>query len=366
MALDADSRIYDLAGLRVRVSAPTLVGRSRGFLWFPTLARFGNGTLLATMSTLADVPTNKATARHAWSGDDGRTWSPLNDDAMYGDVNIPLSATEEIILPYYLFPREGGAMGATALLASAASRRLETLDPGMHIAGMPRPQQSHAPEFGICGFVCNGQAVKLNDGSHLTTLYGHFQGDKRYNLVAIVSKDGLNWQFRSIVDGADSPIAGDAGPCESALCRLKDGRLMIVYRVGTALPFGQAWSSDEGKTWTRPVAMSNAFSVQPSLATFADGTLALSGGRHGLFLWLDPTGLGEGRWRRLSLEEHHNMTMPGEPFDIPGQTTAYSEIVRIGPTSMLCIYDRIPFGWAAIPADFPQDNSAWVVRIDLA
>jgi hypothetical protein len=32
---------------------------------------------------------------------------------------------------------------------------------------------------------------------------------------------------------------------------------------------------------------------------------------------------------------------------------------------LLYIYDRIPFGWNAIPADSAETNSVWVVRVAL-
>lgn len=360
----ADSRTYKLRDVTLSVSAPTLVGRSRGYLWFPTLTRFGDGTLLATMSSLADVHNNPALARYAWSGDDGRSWSPLTEPIMYGDVSVLTGPSEAIILPYYLFPRGEKAMGASCLRANAKTRRLYVVEPGVTITGMPRPDQSFEPRLGISGFVCNGQSTRLRDGSWLSTIYGCFAGETRNTLVAITSRDGLNWRFLSIIDDIHTPLPGEPGPCESAQCRLKDGRLMVVYRVGTALPYGQVFSSDEGKTWSKPRAMLNAFSVQPSLATLEDGTLALSGGRWGAYLWIDPSGRGE-RFSRVNLEEHHNLTNPEEAFELPAQSSCYTEVVPVGPRSFLCIYDRIPLSWNAIPEGSPLTNSVWVVRIDL-
>ena len=50
------------------------------------------------------------------------------------------------------------------------------------------------------------------------------------------------------------------------------------------------------------------FSVQPSLAVLPDGLVALSGGRPGLFLWLnpdDPDGTAA-TWRRVDVLANHN------------------------------------------------------------
>src|SRR5262245_22959041 len=62
-------------GFDVSLSAPVLVARSKGYLWFPTLVRLGNDDLLAVMSNYADVHTTTSTSRVAWSGDGGLTWT---------------------------------------------------------------------------------------------------------------------------------------------------------------------------------------------------------------------------------------------------------------------------------------------------
>ncbi|MBM4041519.1 MAG: hypothetical protein FJ290_23710 [Planctomycetes bacterium] len=62
-------------------------------------------------------------------------------------------------------------------------------------------------------------------GEYLTTLYGTFEGDGRYSLVLAESADGFRWRLRAQIAGADCPLEGGEGPCESALCRLADGRI---------------------------------------------------------------------------------------------------------------------------------------------
>ena len=61
------------------------------------------------------------------------------------------------------------------------------------------------------------------------------------------------------------------GPSEAATCRLKDGRLMTIFRLGSGHPYGQVFSRDEGRTWTEPVALKGVFSVQPCLVVLKDG-----------------------------------------------------------------------------------------------
>src|SRR5207244_3261070 len=119
------------------------------------------------------------------------------------------------------------------------------------------------------------QVVKLKNGSYLSTLYGWFKDQKRYALVAAESADGVNWKIRATVADENCKLKGAEGPCEAALARLKDGRLLCVFRLASNVPYGQCFSSDDGKTWTEPASMpADVFSVQPSLVVLPDGAVA--------------------------------------------------------------------------------------------
>ena len=73
---------HTIKGFRVSLSKPVLVARSKGYLWFPTLARLSNGELLATMSNYADAHVKTATASFAWSRDGGLTWTKTVDGVL--------------------------------------------------------------------------------------------------------------------------------------------------------------------------------------------------------------------------------------------------------------------------------------------
>ena len=108
--------------------------------------------------------------------------------------------------------------------------------------------------------------------------------------------------------------------------------------------------------------MKDAFSVQPSLAVLRDGMVVLSGGRPGLYAWVNQDGTGQD-WQRLDIRAHHNATVPKEPILRNDQSSSYTEVVRVGENELLYIYDRIPFGWGTIPRDSKETNSVWVVRL---
>lgn len=127
---------------------------------------------------------------------------------------------------------------------------------------------------------------------------------------------------------------------------------------------GHCFSSDEGRTWTKPAVLSGVFSVQPSLAVMPDGLVVLSGRRPGLFFWLNPEGTAA-TWHKLDVLANHNAHRPEEPIQGEGNTSSYTEVILLDDHHLLCIYDRIPFGWNPIPPASPQTKSVWVVRVAL-
>ena len=251
----------------------------------------------------------------------------------------------------------------------------------VEVTGWPRPDKSFAADLGITGFVFNGQTVADADGKFLATLYGYFEGDSRYSLVMAESCDGFKWRIRSLIAGSDCPLEGPEGPCESAICRLADGRIMCVFRNGSFVPYGQTWSADEGHTWSAPVAMP-AMSVEPSLQALPDGVVALSGGRSGIFVWLNTDGRGV-KWQTLDMVAHHNACLPKADHINPdsrqincgseemfkqgrgGYSSCYTELAALDDQHLLLIYDRLGLSWQAIPDRSDATNSVWVVRLGI-
>lgn len=358
----------ELNGLRVSLSKPVLVARSKGYLWFPTMTRLSGGDLFAVLSTNLDAIVQNRTASVTWSGDGGVTWSPLSSIDPKGDLYVEstlrLPGGDELLYPFNLYPRPGGMGGIYQVVSGQKGNREVLIKQGLTVTGWPRPDRSFNEKLGLSGFGFNGQTLRSKDGCYLATLYGHFKEDRRYSLVLVESCDGIQWKYRTTVAGDDCKLQGDEGPCESAVCRLTDGRLMCVFRLASNVPYGQTFSDDEGRTWTKPVAMANAFSVQPSLTVMSDGKIVLSGGRPGLFLWVNADGSGRD-WQRVDILVHHNATHPEEPIRQPDHTTSYTEVVALDGSHLIYMYDRVPHGWNAIPAASADTNSVWVVRVSL-
>lgn len=351
-----------LNGVKISLSQPVLVARRKGFLWFPTLTKLANGDLLAIMSSYADEHTETSIAYYSWSSDGGLSWSKPIASA-YCEAPLTLANGDVLLLPYYMRPAGDRVMKAPYILCPKGTHEVVLKNEGVSVSGWERPDRSPDPKLKLSGFVFNGQTQQLKDGSYVATLYGNYKDTKRYTLVLAESRDGRDWKIRSTIADENCPLKGEEGPCESALCRLQDGRLMSIFRNASNVPFGQAFSADEGKTWTKPIAMPGVFSVQPSLQTMTDGTVFLSGGRPGLYLWFN--GDKEGRnWESVDLRANHNEFAKGETIENPGKHSSnYTEIVALDDTHLLYIYDRIPNGWSPVSDKSADTNSVWVVRV---
>ena len=105
-----------------------------------------------------------------------------------------------------------------------------------------------------------------------------------------------------------------------------------------------------------------------------NGTLALSTGRMGLFLWLSAGGRGED-WQVVDITAHHNSAMeanhrirtddnPPVPGDPARHTTAYTQLVLLDSSRSLLIYDR--YAGDPVPLDSEERSRIYAlpVRID--
>ena len=356
-----------LEGIEFSLSKPRLVARSHGFLWFPTMTRLSGGELFVNFSTNLDEIVADRTSSVSWSADDGLTWSEPNSIMPKGDLfaetMLRLNNGDEILLPFNLYP-DGKAMRGLHQIVSGkkGERKVTYVDKGLIVSGWPKPDRSFNEKLGLCGFGFNGQGLLGKSGEYLATMYGYFKGEPRYSLVLMESQDGRNWQFRSLIAGSDCQLDGREGPCESQTIRLKDGRLMNIFRLASNVPYGQTFSDDDGRTWTEPKAMKEARSVQPSITMMKDGALVMTGGRPGIFAWINRAGDGKD-WMQVDLQSHHNESHPQEAIQRPDQTTSYTEVAALGDRSVLVIYDRLPNAWKAIPQDSKDNNSVWVVKL---
>jgi hypothetical protein len=290
---------------------------------------------------------------------------------------------------------------ATPAVVVSDSRRREVREvaDGVTIAKLPTPDSDHSigaigedteRRLGIASISLDAQAVRMPDGTWLSAAYAALGGSQIYTSVLLESRDGFAWKLRSVIADVGSGLSTGEAASEPALCRLKDGRLMCVFRTGVG-PYGQTWSADDGRTWSRPVAMAQR-SALPRLLVRRDGAVILLGGRPGIFLWLDRTGTGT-QWEALDLRQHHNARLPDEPIldnDEQhqayggGRSSSYISAAFLDDDTLVVVYDRTAiapfdlsrhrFNEAQAPAapvlgpeepvaDRLQTFSCWIVRV---
>jgi hypothetical protein len=399
-----EGKTYELNGLRVNLSAPVLVGRSANYLWFPKISRLADGELLVHVQVDDDRNWKQERQEILWSDDGGRTWGDARQFPVATAARVLLRSGDLILLPYRLHVTPEGMTGDYGLVPKG-KREVRYVRDGVTITGWPRRPISSDEQVknGQGSFCFDGQAVTLKDGKYLVTMNGWFEQPLARNgfpawdlapgarervktsIVAAESGDGLHWKIRAVIADEHWALAGIEGPNEGTLCRLKDGRLMSVFRsYYSSFPYGASWSSDEGKTWTEPAWTYFAWSVDPRMAVLEDGTVALSGGRPGVLMWLNRDGSGK-QWQVIDLLDHHNAFRPKDPlqrYDPSGSSghffgtpTGYTEIVAVDATHLLCLYDRTPSSstWDdPTPAahrqaeDEAETYSVWAVRATLS
>jgi len=136
---------------------------------------------------------------------------------------------------------------------------------------------------------------ELEDGSYLAAMYGKFAqdtaiisersegvGDQKTRAFVVRSTDqGRTWRFLANVAVPDPKGKDDTeGFDEWHFIRLADGRLLGIIRTGHYTPMVAVWSSDSGRTWTKPKTLPDLgpAGVDPYLLRLSDGRLALAYG----------------------------------------------------------------------------------------
>lgn len=271
------------------------------------------------------------------------------------------------MMPYELWPAapednlNSAASGNLVTLSTTGTLTVET--PNITFCDFPAPLATyHEDELFLHH---TGNILHLPGGQLFTTLYGKFDGDTHFCSFAVVSNDGgFTWFFRSIIATGDDVPDAPEGPNESDTQLLDNGDLICIYRVSSEREFYKSYSWDEGLTWSTPMRLLGMRSVQPRLAKLGNGAIVLTGGRPGLFCWLNADGKGE-TWEQINLGTHHNQLIEStehqfpeafcqaeeawEPYKTPSSSTAYTGIMPWGEDKVIVTYDRLGNGWSGAP-----------------
>ena len=386
--------------LEVKVGEPVLVTSTReadGYMArFPTIAKLATGEVACFFGSTRDAEQPEGNFG-GWcvSTDGGKTWGPRVNRMLSSSSHIQLDDGRLLKLDYHTLtakkddPRNfvtwahwfsDGFRKVESRLVNIRLDRDYILDWSKFD---PHPENFPLEKLKYqVGPYINGSIVKANDGSLLASAYGVFDyrehegypaGQGPWNKVAfrnflLQSRDGgLNWEYYSTIktwedlkldpsNPAERPEKTWTGPSETSVVRLNDGRLFSVFRTEGAASV--TYSSDDGKTWTKPVDLyaigglgpkGGICGVEPRLLLLSNGVLALaSGGGHndypGRQLWIAFSLDGKGeRWT------HHALI--GDPTK-PNHTS-YPDIVEVEPGKLLYVYDE------------DSSNELWCVPIEV-
>ena len=372
-------KFYEFDDFGFEISTPSLVGRGEGHFWFPTIHPVGGKDVLCEVVLSADEAQGEWPASLFLSRDSGDTWSHAADFENYGHTSAKHGEREVLLMPFETWPLEKGdkrnAKASGTIINVTDDGTVTTERAPMKFLGFPKDFAGyHEDEL----FLLNGgNILNLSDGLLFTTVYGKYADEEKESVWCLTSKDGgLTWEHLSrVASWRDTPGAKE-GPNESATVKLAGGGLMCIYRIGGGRDqlFHRSVSTDEGRTWSKPEPIPNAWSVQPRLTSIGDDLVLLAGGRPGLFLWVCAD--GEGRdWHRISLAAHHNelygdsslhyeeVVCTGEERVDPTQTTSYTGLEAIGPDEAILCYERLANGWQPAPGPWGTESAVFTVRI---
>ena len=209
-----------------------------------------------------------------------------------------------------------------------------------HEMSTQTPKASFYPVF-------DKKMLELDNGDLLATMYGVLEGDTQYRTMIVRSSDqGCSWRYQSTVAyDADDPnpeFAGDwDGYCEPSLTLLPDGQLMCIMRTegGTPpyKPLYTAWSSDLGKTWTKPrLTQPPLKNISPTLAVLDNGVVACIYGRPGIHVVFS-TDQGHTWTNRVTFTNLGTLWLAKDRSEGRSSICGMGDMIKVGPNKLLAI-----------------------------
>ena len=269
------------------------------------------------MPTDVEAPTG-GRAMLIRSTDAGVTWSrpktiidtPWDDRA----PNFCQLRDGTILCSFFTYPGGAATDGARDPAKSHLTGIIRSFDGGRTWEQTPR--RLPCP---FTGDATDGPIIELQDGSALICVYGSPAEGGPQQVAFFRSADsGETWELLSTV-GTDHEMS------ETAVAQLADGRLVLISR-----PEGDiAWSSDGGRTWTKPVAFGIRL-YEPRLITLRDGTLLCLHGSYG----------GGGFRAMFSPDGGLTWVCPNESdgFPVDPSVYGYGQAVELDDGSVWAVY----------------------------
>lgn len=259
--------VIEVTGQNVVYGDPTSE-RPHGHGFYPGVARFPSGSLVALFAVSEYPGSEDETTYVARSVDRGRQWEligPLFDKA---EAGLPYSS--DYLKPTALSDGSGIAMGYRFLRENAdqpvVNPETDGLVPGENVVAFstdegqtwstPRALGLTRPEF----LELPGGCVQLRNGDIVASGYPFpaWDGTSTSGNIGILLRStdmGKTWDDRTLF--YQSP-EGKVAPYESRLCEMQDGRIVALVwafdmDAHSSLTNQVTVSHDNGMTWSEPI-----------------------------------------------------------------------------------------------------------------
>jgi BNR repeat-like domain len=348
----------------VKVGKRVEIAASYNYCWFPTVHRFSTGEILTTMRTSPDEtnPEGEFSA-YCLSKDGGETWSrrytmgaganidgaysqdPLEDGAIWmlgaGWASLepyPHGQKTDFHVTLTKFSRNGMEIDQIRDARVHLSEPVHFIPVELYATkAKDASGLDTVPTVQPVGAIIGGPG-----GERLNTLSYTTERDQRFTrLVMIRSIDqGQTWDEYGTIAALQPnenpwPWMGQEGPGEAGLVRLSDSRLYCIFRTGNGEYLGEAWSFDDGKTWTPPTS-SGFKGVAPHLRLMSNGLLVCTFGRPGPVTIMFSADEGK-KWVAITPISNE-------------KSTRYTDVIEVEPGKLLVVYDGVPDRGDLVPS----------------
>lgn len=198
--------------------------------------------------------------------------------------------------------------------------------------------------------------IHLEGDTYLILVYGSFgKNDLRRSMVYRTTDCFRTMHFYSNIAVWRPDMESKAGMTETDMVRTADGRLLAVIRNESLCPMYQAFSDDDGATWT-PAELGPGAGVNPGLWKLDNDVLVCSYGRPGVMAAFSENN-GKSWIKRTTLLMAQNEVdgttgaVGGNPWN-KQRSCCYTDVIQTAPNVATICYSA-PADWQDDPTKTP-------------
>ena len=372
-----------LTDIFLYVGMPRIVTSSTtGYMWFPDVTGLSTGQLIVSHLKNADSFDNASNSFADYiaanaTGDFAFAYNTSGFNAGSGQPVIALNNGTAIGgRQYFLTPVPNNGTAVTTftcdrLTYSNGGQTLTSESNAISIT-FPAAVKPYAgsPTFFAYAFWYS-RIIDIGGGTWLTSMQWIPNGQTKRTAGCFRSTDlGYTWTYIGEI-GAPADVPGSTeGFSEPAICKLSNGNIFATCRTDSLAPMYEATSTDNGVTWSAPVASTHPGSAAPSLITLTNGvTVELAGIGVGGNMTFRFTKDNTTTWRSWDAMAYHNARV-NEDYRIHSlvgaTTTGYYGIQEISANRVAMVYDYLPGGRPGQPGDGSLEAQIYILEFDVS